>query len=124
MTSDERRSEQMSFEDSPDVSEAMVVDGVLNRAFEELDRLAVSLKAMKTNGGEPSLTESSSSKGVSFQAEHLPVTASTPPSQLRAWIIGDYNAEMITALSSLGVAPGNIRSWNNMRSSDGPGYRS
>ena len=39
---------------------------------------------------------------------------------MRVWIIGDYCAEMITALSSLGVAPGNNRSWNDMRSSYGP----
>ena len=36
------------------------------------------------------------------------------------WIIGDYVGEMITALSALGISPGNIRSWNNMRNSDGP----
>ena len=36
------------------------------------------------------------------------------------WIIGDYNAEMITALCALGVAVENIRAWDIPRSSYSP----
>ena len=95
----------------------MFVDGVLNRAIDEFDRLAVSLMALRTSGGDSSHTQSSS---LSFPAEQLPSTASTPPSSLKIWVLGDDLSEMIAARSSLGVDPANIRCWNNMRSSDGP----
>ena len=102
---------------SEEEASAPTTDGVPNRAIDEFDRLAVSLLALRSKGGELSLTTSS---GVGSRTDPSSAAPSTPPSEMLVWIIGDYVGEMITALSALGIAPGNIRSWNNMRNSDGP----
>ena len=102
---------------SEEEASAPMTDGVLNRDIDEFDRLAVSLLALRNKSGELSLTTSSK---VSSQTEPSSTASSTPPSEMLVWIIGDYVGEMITAPSALGIAPGNIRSWNNMRNSDGP----
>ena len=94
-----------------------MTDGVLNRAIDEFDRLAVSLLALRNSSGDASFASSSTASSWANQGG---AASSTPPSETLVWIIGDYVGEMITALSALGIAPGNIRSWNNMRNSYGP----
>ena len=91
-------------------------DGVLNRAIDEFDRLAVSLLALRNSSRDASFASSSKASSRANQGD---AASSAPPSEMLVWIIDDYCAEMTTALSLLGVAPGNIRSWNNMRRSEG-----
>ena len=90
--------------------------------MDELDRLSASMLAKaepdpKTPGSSGALAPAKPMKTVSFATNKLPT--STPPSK-RVWIIGDYNSEMITALCALGIAAGDIRSWNTPRCSNGP----
>ena len=102
---------------SEEEASAPMTDGVLNRAIDEFDRLAVSLLALRNKSGDVS---HATSFKASSRTEQSSTASSTPPSEMLVWIIGDYVGEMITALSALGIAPGNIRSWNNMRNSYGP----
>ena len=82
--------------------------------MDELDRISESLMVLRTNSGDSSLSKSETQ---SFPATKVKAAVARTPSELRAWVFGDFCAEMITALCELGVAPRNIRSWNNLRSS-------
>ena len=88
-------------------------DEAVNRAMDELDKSSESLMVLRTNCGDSSLSKS---EALSFPATKVKAAAARTPSELRIWVFGDFCAEMITALSELGVAPRNIRSWNNLRS--------
>ena len=106
-----------SIASGPQTSQAMMTDGVLNRAIDEFDRLAMSLMKLKNSSGDVSLTSYSSQ---CFPVERASAVKHTPPSRIRAWIIGDNCSEILAALSSLGVVSSNVRLWNNLRRSDGP----
>ena len=113
-----------------DVSENFTeyVDGVMNRALDELDRLSASM--MTKAEAHPGLTSDSSGsplpakslRPASKKVRHpsMPAPSITPPSETRVWIIGDHYAEMTTALLAIGVAAANIRFWHVRRSSYSP----
>ena len=83
------------------------IDSVMGRAMDELDRLSASMLTKaeshaSSSGSSGALALAKPMKIVIFAVDRVP--SSTPPSKGgEVWIIGDYHAEMLTALSVLGV---------------------
>ena len=98
--------------------------------MDDLDRLSASMMTKaescpETSGSSGGLPPAKPLKSVSFAADRVGgSTSSTPPSETRVWIIGDYHAEMITALRAIGVAAENIRACDTRRSSVRPSAES
>ena len=100
------------------------IDGVMGRAMDELDRLSASMMTKakpdpNSSGSSGALAPAKPVRTVSFAADRAP--SSTPPSKGGGvWVIGDYCAEMLTALSVLGVDSAEVRVWDGPRSSYSP----